>query len=157
MKKAFMLAALLLLGACQQAPAPDARLTAVAERAAIDQLVAGDYPRALDSRNWDAYVALFTEDGELKLGEQSAKGRDGIKGLLNGLPAEPRVIHIITNLSYTLAGDTATGGAYWQDIGIGDKHGVLAAGHYLDSLRKVNGDWRFVKREIVIQLQDSTP
>jgi hypothetical protein len=155
MKKAFMLAAISLLAACQQAPAPDPRVAAVAERAAIDQLVAGDYPRALDSRNWDTYVALFTEDGELKLGEQSAKGRDGIKGLLNGLPAEPRVIHIITNLSYKISGDTATGGAYWQDIGIGDKRGVLAAGHYLDSLRKVNGDWRFVKREIVIQLQDS--
>jgi hypothetical protein len=74
---------------------------------------------------------------------------------LNGLPAEPRVIHIITNLSYAITGDTASGGAYGQDIGIGDKHGVLAAGHYVDSLRKVNGNWRFVRREIVIQLQDT--
>jgi hypothetical protein len=155
MNKAYVLVGLsLLLSACQQAPAPDARLAAVAERGAIDQLVAGDYPRALDARNWDAYVALFTDDGELQLGAQAGKGRDGIKGLLNGLPAEPRVIHVITNLSYTITGDTAKGGAYWQDIGIGDKHGVLAAGHYVDSLRKVNGDWRFVKREIVVQLQD---
>ena len=155
MKKALLLTCFLFLGACQQAPAPDARLAAVAERAAIDQLVAGDYPRALDARDWDAYVALFTDDSELQLGAQAVKGRDGIKGLLNGLPAEPRVIHIITNLSYTITGDTAKGGAYWQDVGIGDKHGVLAAGHYVDSLRKVNGNWRFVKREIVVQLQDT--
>src|SRR3954465_9291345 len=70
----------LFIAACQQAPAPDGRLAAVAQRAAIDQLVAGDYPRALDARDWDAYVALFTDDGELQLGAQPVKGRDGIKG-----------------------------------------------------------------------------
>jgi hypothetical protein len=154
-KACTLLGLCLFIAACQQAPAPDGRLAAVADRAAIDQLVAGDYPRALDARDWDAYVALFTDDGELQLGAQPVKGRDGIKGLLNGLPAEPRVIHVITNLSYTITGDAAKGGAYWQDIGIGDKHGVLAAGHYVDSLRKVNGNWRFVKREIVVQLQDT--
>lgn len=151
------LSLLLIVGAlvagCQQAPDP--RLAAVADRLAIDQLVAGDYPRALDARDWDAYVAYFTTDGELMLGTQAAKGADGIKGLLNGLPEEPHVIHVITNLSYVVTGDTATGGAYWQDIGIGDSpHGVLAAGHYVDTLRKVNGAWKFAKREIVIQAQE---
>lgn len=141
--------------ACQQAPAPDPRIGAIADRLAIDQLVAGDYPRALDARDWNAYVANFTDDGELVLGPQTAKGKDGMKGMLSGLPAEPHVIHVISNLSYAINGDSATGGAYWQDIGIGDSpHGVLAAGHYLDSLRKINGAWKFTKREIVIQAQE---
>jgi hypothetical protein len=141
---------------CQQAPAPDPRIAAMADRLAIDQLVAGDYPRALDSRNWDAYAAMFTVDGELVLGTQRVQGADGIKGLLNGLPAEPKVIHVISNLTYSVTGDTATGGAYWQDIGIGDSpHGVLAAGHYVDALRKVDGAWKFTKREIVVQAQEA--
>jgi SnoaL-like domain len=148
----------LSLAGCQQAPAPDPRIAAMADRLAIDQLVAGDYPRALDSRNWDAYVGYFTADGELALGAQTVKGPDGIKGLLNGLPAEPHVIHVISNLSYAVQGDGATGGAYWQDIGVGDSpHGVLAAGHYVDTLRKVNGTWKFAKREIVIEAQEAPP
>jgi hypothetical protein len=144
-----------LSSACQPVPAPDPRIGALADRLAIDQLVAGDYPRALDARDWNAYVANFTDDGELALGPQTAKGKDGIKGLLNGMPAEPHVMHVISNLSYTIDGDHATGGAYWQDIGIGDSpHGVLAAGHYVDSLRKIGGAWKFTKREIVIQAQE---
>jgi SnoaL-like domain len=146
----------LSLAGCQQAPASDPRIGAAVDRLAIDQLVAGDYPRALDARNWDAYVATFTADGELMLGAQKVQGPDGIKGLLNGLPAEPRVIHVISNLSYVITGDTATGGAYWQDIGVGDSpHGVLAAGHYVDALRKVNGAWKFTKREIVVEAQEA--
>ena len=142
---------------CQQAQAPDPRIAAVADRLAIDQLVAGDYPRALDAHNWDAYVATFTNDGELVLGESHTKGHDAMKGFLGGLPADPKVIHVISNLSYEIKGDVATGGAYWQDIGVGDEHGVLAAGHYVDGLRKVNGAWKFTKREIVVQAGVAPP
>ena len=142
---------------CQQVQAPDARVAAVADRLAIDQLVAGDYPRALDAHNWDAYVATFTDDGELVLGENHTKGHDAMKGFLSGLPADPKVIHVISNLSYDIKGDTATGGAYWQDIGVGDVHGVLAAGHYVDGLRKASGVWKFTKREIVVQAGEAPP
>ena len=38
-----------LAAACQQQQPPDPRIAALAERQAIDQLVAGDYPRALDA------------------------------------------------------------------------------------------------------------
>jgi ketosteroid isomerase-like protein len=127
------------------------------DRLAIDQLVAGDYPRALDARDWDAYVATFTDDGELVLGENRSKGAAAMKAFLGGMPAEPKVIHVISNLSYRIEGDTATGGAYWQDIGVGDTHGVLAAGHYVDALRKVGGTWKFTKREIVVQAGEAPP
>jgi hypothetical protein len=91
------------------------------------------------------------------LGENHAKGHDAMKGFLGGLPTEPRVIHVISNLSYEIKGNTATGGAYWQDIGVGDVHGVLAAGHYVDALRKVDGAWKFTKREIVVQAGEAPP
>jgi ketosteroid isomerase-like protein len=142
---------------CQPAQAPDPRVAAVMDRLAIDQLVAGDYPRALDARDWDAYVATFTDDGELVLGENRSKGAAAMKAFLGGMPAEPKVIHVISNLSYRIEGDTATGGAYWQDIGVGDTHGVLAAGHYVDALRKVGGTWKFTKREIVVQAGEAPP
>jgi uncharacterized protein (TIGR02246 family) len=138
----------LSLAACQ--PPADPRVAAIADRLAIDQLVAGDYPRALDAHDWDAYVATYTEDGVMSLAGQEAKGRAAIKTFLAALPAE-RINHIISNLSYEISGDTAVGGAYWEDIGLVDgKPGVIVAGHYEDTLRKVGGEWKFARRSIVI-------
>jgi ketosteroid isomerase-like protein len=145
------LAVAVLASACQPQQPPDSRIAALAERQAIDQLVAGDYPRALDASDWDAYVATYTEDGELLLQGVTSKGRTAIKSFLAAQPAGPRINHVITNLSYKIDGDTATGGAYWQDIGnVNGAPGVIVAGHYDDSLRKVNGAWKFTKRSIVI-------
>lgn len=150
-----LLIALLLSAGCAQQP--DAQLQAMVDRQAIDQLVAGDYPRALDAQDWDAYVAHFTADGELSLGPQTAKGSVEIKQLLEGLPPE-RINHVISNLSYRIDGDTATGGSYWQDIGlVNGAPGVIVAGHYDDTLRKVDGEWKFTKRAIVIDFAAPGP
>jgi SnoaL-like domain len=138
--------------ACQPQPGADPNVAALMDRQAIDQLLAGDYPHALDSQNWDAYADLFTADGELSLDGQSAKGRQGIKDFVGALPTDRRIIHVISNLSYTVEGAAATGSAYWQDIGMaGSNVGVLAAGHYEDMLSKQNGTWKIAKRAIVIE------
>jgi uncharacterized protein (TIGR02246 family) len=135
---------------CQ--PAVDPTVALLVDRQAIEQLSAGTYPNALDTRDFDTYAALYTEDGELSLQGNTVKGRAAIKAFVAALPAEPRVIHPITNLSYTIDGDTATGGAYWQDIGLtGGAPGVLIAGRYEDTLRRVNGQWQIAKRSIVIE------
>lgn len=150
---AMPIAVLLAAAGCQPtARSPDPGLARVLDRQAIEQLLAGDYPHALDSRNFDAYAALFTEDGELTLQGNTAKGRAAIKEFVAALPPEPRVMHPISNLSYEIAGDTAMGGAYWQDIGlVNGAPGVLVAGRYEDTLRKENGEWRIAKRNIVIE------
>ena len=152
----------LLAAGCQQqqAPAADPRVAALVERQAIDQLIAGDYPHALDHQDWKTYASYFAEDGELKLGDQTAKGREGIITFLSALPTDERVIHVISNSNYVVdvAGGTATGGAYWQDIGMHDgRPGVVAAGHYEDTLRKVDGAWKFAKRAIVIEFVPTPP
>jgi ketosteroid isomerase-like protein len=151
------LAALALLFAaaagCQPAATgSDPNVARLLDRQAIEQLLAGDYPHALDTRNFDAYAALFTEDGELTLQGNTAKGRAAIKEFVGALPAEPRVVHPINNLSYTIDGDTAKGGAYWQDVGlVNGAPGILIAGRYEDTLRKVDGAWRIATRSIVIE------
>jgi ketosteroid isomerase-like protein len=145
-----LITAVLLVAACEQR-APDPALSAVVDRQAIDQLIAGDYPRALDSGQWEAYADNFTEDGELSLLDQAVKGRQAIIDFVSALPADNRVVHVITNLSYEIQGDTATGGAYWQDVGMANNApAVVAAGHYDDTLRKVNGAWKIANRAILI-------
>lgn len=152
MKRIIALAAVASLTAVCQAQTVGADLQALLDRQAIDQLIAGDYPRALDTQDWEAYADVFTADGELSLQGQSAEGREEIIAFVSGLPDGERVIHIITNLSYEIDGDSATGGAYWQDIGMaGGAPGVLVAGHYEDTLRKVDGEWKIAKRAIVIE------
>jgi ketosteroid isomerase-like protein len=138
---------------CQPAATgPDPNVVRLLDRQAIEQLLAGDYPHALDTRNFDAYAALFTEDGELTLQGNTARGRAAIKQFVSALPAEPRVVHPINNLSYTIDGDTAKGGAYWQDVGlVNGAPGILIAGRYEDTLRKVDGAWRIATRNIVIE------
>ncbi len=149
---ALALVATAVTGCQPTAVGSDANVARLLDRQAIEQLLAGDYPRALDTRDFDAYAALFTEDGELSLQGNTAKGRAAIKQFVSALPAEPRVIHPITNLSYAIDGDSATGGAYWQDVGlVNGAPGVLIAGRYEDTLRKVDGQWRIAKRSIVIE------
>jgi uncharacterized protein (TIGR02246 family) len=139
--------------ACQPAaPPPDPNLARLVDQQAIAQLIAGTYPHALDTADFDAYAALYTDDGELTLQGSTVKGRAAIKAFVAALPTEPRVIHPITNLSYKIDGDTATGGAYWQDVGlVNGAPGVVIAGRYEDTLRKVNGQWQIAKRGIVIE------
>ena len=150
--------------AAHAADAPDARLTAMEDRLAIEKLMTGDYPRALDQRRWADYAALFTADAELNFASASLKGSAAIQKYFETprpspgnrpppKPGEIRTLHVVSNLSVHITGDTATGGAYWQTIGTADgRTAVLSAGHYDDVLKKVNGQWKFARRAIVNDL-----
>jgi hypothetical protein len=151
------------------------RVTAIEDRQAIEQLVMGDYPRALDEQRLKDYAALFTSDGELIIpGLATLKGPDAIYKFLStpgvfdpppapGAPKRPpsplpkpyQIPHITSSPSYKVTGTSATGGVYWTEVTLRDgKAEVIGSGHYLDELRKVNGQWKFAKRTI---LQDVPP
>jgi hypothetical protein len=142
----------------------EARLTAAEDRAAIEKLVTGDYPRALDQRKWKEYAALFTADGALTMRTTTVTGPAEIEKYFvnfrspsaSGPPPKPgeiRTLHIVTNLSFRIDGDTAVGGAYWQTIGLSEgRAAVLSAGHYEDVLKKQSGHWKFARRAIVSDL-----
>lgn len=142
----------------------ETRLAAAEDRAAIEKLMTGDYPRALDQRRWADYAALFTSDGALTMRTTTVTGPAEIEKYFVNFrppnstapppkPGEIRTLHIVTNLNFTITGDTAVGGAYWQTIGMQDGHtAVLSAGHYEDVLKKQSGKWKFAKRAIVSDL-----
>ncbi len=151
-----------LAGPAAAAPSTEARLAAVEDRLAINQLVGGDYVRALDGRHWDDYAATFTEDGQLAVFGTTMNGRAAILKYFTtsgNVPApadaQHRILHVISNLSYRIDGDHASGGAYWEDVGVAANGSptVLVAGHYEDELRKEAGRWKFSKRTIVTEVQ----
>lgn len=150
----------------------EARLQRVEDLQAIEHLMVGLYPKALDSRDWKAYAALFTEDGELIQGTSVVKGPAAIEERFSNPPQRPAPAaaqpsggaasadaaprprnitkHVVTNLDIRLDGDRATATGYWQTISTRPTGTVVAgAGHYVDELVKVNGQWKFKKREIV--------
>ncbi len=142
------------------------RLRKVEDRQAIEQLLMGDYPRALDATDWKAYAALFTKDGTLIMngGNTKKTGPAAIQEFFSTQPARPapatpspcpvapgvnRFMHVVTNLTLQIEGDAATDQAYWETIGTTDcKSVVLGAGHYEDTLKREEGNWRFFRREI---------
>jgi 3-phenylpropionate/cinnamic acid dioxygenase small subunit len=123
----------------------DAALSALLETEAIrTQMVR--YPRYLDERRWDDYVALFDDDGVLAhpggRTEGAANIRTRVEADLGGYTATH---HLTSNYDITVDGDTAVaratfiathvtapdGGAYWQGGGV-----------YRIALRRVDGIWR---------------
>jgi 3-phenylpropionate/cinnamic acid dioxygenase small subunit len=164
------------LGQTKSADSAAARLQKVEDRQAIEQLLMGDYPRALDSGDWAAYAALFAKDGTLIMNGGSAK-RTGPAAIQEFFSARPtpapaasetpsacpvppgghRTEHVVNNLTLQINGDMATDQAYWQTIVTRDCKSVVAgAGHYEDILKREDGRWKFFKREIVDDIPPRT-
>jgi ketosteroid isomerase-like protein len=134
------------------------------DRALIEDLQAR-YMFALDFGDIDKYVATFTEDGVLDIGEGEWRGRDTIRQVLTAMnePEEQSVDpdatklhpatgrHSITNIVIKIKGDTAFGRAYWFHMSNNNpqRSAILDSyGHYEDEMVKVNGTWLFSKRKI---------
>jgi SnoaL-like domain len=153
------------------------RMQAIADRQEIEQLLMGDYPRALDSANWVVYGSFFAKDGELIMQggairrtgppaitefftKAPAAGGQGVPNTPSACPVPPgtpRTMHVVTNLSLHIDGDMATDQAYWETIATRDCKSVVAgAGHYEDVLKREDGKWKFAKREIFDDLPPRT-
>ena len=134
------------------------------ERALIEDLQAR-YMFALDFGDIDKYVATFTKDGVLDIGEGEWRGRETIRKHLLAMPRQeepatspdaPKLRpasgrHNITNIVLRIEGDKAWGRAYWFHMGNRnpERSAVLNSyGHYEDELVKVNGEWLFSRRRI---------
>ncbi|MBN2274650.1 MAG: nuclear transport factor 2 family protein [Bacteroidales bacterium] len=134
------------------------------DRALIEDLQAR-YMFALDFGDLDSYVATFTEDGILDIGEGEWRGRDSIKHILASIPrrndttATPETPelhpatgrHAIVNIVLKIEGDTAYGRAYWFHMSNDNpqrKANLTSYGHYEDVIVKVNGKWLFSRRKI---------
>lgn len=140
------------------------------DRAAIEQLEA-EYLFAMDWGDADSYAELFAPDGVLEWARGRAVGPAQIreevgrfKELIRkvygtdskGRPVKLR--HFINNQVLYIHGDKAKGRAYWFELvnnGPGDAPVVGSYGHYEDDIRKVDGQWKFVRRRIFNeQLED---
>jgi hypothetical protein len=116
----------------------------------IQQLF-NQYASHLDAGRFDRYAALFSVNGEVKLGPLGrAKGRAEIEALMrkNLAASVGQSYHIISNPVIQLDGDSATSEVMWTVIlrGDGDRPVLGMIGRHRDELVRENGEWCFLSR-----------
>lgn len=133
------------------------------DRAEIEDLMAR-YLFALDYADFDAYVATFTDDGELEFANGTSKGHDAIRQAVtsfkagigkfykdkDGNPATLR--HVLLQATVRVEKDRAWTRSLWVEMANDGPDGALKMGTfgtYDDELRRIGGHWLFSKRRVL--------
>jgi len=134
-------------------------LEELTDRAAIMDVVIA-YATALDTRDWEALAALFTDDarweyrasGEQVHGPQAIAAR--MKPALEHLDATQ---HFNGNHVITIHGDEAEHTSYYQAQHVRDGELFLGAGRYEDRLRRTPDGWRLTARVLISVWSEGNP
>ena len=127
------------------------RLQRLEDREAIRNLLM-EYGRTLDEREWQAFANLFAENGGEWIGGMGpAKGRAAIQKMMEtgiGTGSRGSNYHLFTNETIDVRGDTATALTKWTFVtATADKRPqLLLSGHYVDTLVRERGAWKFQRR-----------
>jgi uncharacterized protein (TIGR02246 family) len=129
---------------------------------AIEKLIAAEeiktlrarYWRCLDTKDWDGWASVFTEDCTLIFdGAVSTGGRDGqsypkvetrqgMKDFVSGLLQNAVTVHQGHTPEIDFLSDTEAKGIWpMEDIVEHADYSTHGHGHYHDTYRKVDGEW----------------
>ena len=118
-----------------------------------------EYGRALDTRDFKAYAALFAKDGSWSGGLGTVTG--GPQAIYDfmtsrigggGRGGTPSIgfgssYHIMSNFRIDVNGDTATATSRWTFVSAARGPGIQVAGRYEDRLVREDGVWKFKSRQ----------
>jgi hypothetical protein len=116
-----------------------------------------DYGRALDSRDFKAYSALFAKDGSWSGGLGTISGgppaiydfmtsRIGGGRQGNSVGFGP-TYHIMSSFKIDVKGDNATASSRWAFVTAARGPGVQVAGRYEDTFIREDGTWKIRSRQ----------
>lgn len=133
------------------------------DRVQIEKLM-WNYDRTLESGNIDAYVSLYTPDGQFGTGANAVKGRDALKKMLADLKqgraeavAKGQIrlpVYIMDVSSYLEFSDRdhARMKGYWLEVtpqtGSNKPASIVAAGRYVQEVERENGQWLIKLRDV---------
>jgi uncharacterized protein (TIGR02246 family) len=123
------------------------------EKDAIREAMAR-YCHALDACRFDEVANLFAEDGEWVTDYGGARGRVEIAALLDGIVPKkgegPQRKHYITNIVIALDGPRARSVSDYLIIRESDNGLIpVMGGTYKDEFVKRDGQWQFMRKELV--------
>lgn len=138
----------------------------VADRLALRTLVEA-YSFAVDRRDVDAFVELFSPDATLTVHDTdgattgSYSGRGELAALPDRLRRYERTMHLVHNHEVDIAGPEASGEVYCtahhvSGGGAGSSDRVLAI-RYVDRYRRDADRWRFRARQVRLQWVEERP
>ena len=118
------------------------------------------YGKAHDHRDYRTYASLFAEEGEWVSGMGTATGPDAIFAFLddaighNPLPEGSGTYHIMTNEQIDVDGDRASANTKWIYITKSPDNTpyFFSLGHYIDEFIRVDGEWKFQRRESIREI-----
>ena len=123
------------------------------DKDAIRELIA-QYCHALDAGRFAEVAALFAPDGEWTTDYGQAQGPAAIEALLRGnVPVKgegPQRKHFVTNTVVTVEGDAAHSRSDYLIIRESAAGLIpVMGGTYRDRFRRIDGAWRFGRRELI--------
>ncbi len=163
----FMFTAVLCLMAVstETIAADDELLREMRDREQIKELM-WNYARALDTGNIDAFVALFTEDGQFGRGETAVKGRKALLEMMGAFKKSPTVgqqgniqrtgsmYHMTANHYIEFKDkDHAVYHGYWVAFISGGEQNaqptIVGVGREVNEVVRVGGKWLIQMRDIM--------
>jgi SnoaL-like domain len=134
------------------------RRTQAEDRVQIEKLM-WRYDRALEGRNPDPYVALYTPNGQFGNGVNAFKGREAIKKMFmdlkqreaKGQPGRVIVMNLSSYLEFPDR-DHAHMAGYWLEVsprtGPNAPASIVGAGRDVDDFERVSGQWFIKLRDV---------
>lgn len=120
------------------------RLARIEDRIEICEL-RYEYCYTVDSRDWDGYAALHTEDAHIDFGPVgSFEGRKEIRNFAENIVGErhPFLAHMVHNPIIDIDGEMATGKWYFEvPCTLEDGSAGWIQGTYNDEYRRTDGEW----------------
>ena len=122
------------------------------------------YARAVDFRDYDAFVELFADDACLELGMR-LEGKDAIRSSMEARAEDIRTRHVLTNISVEAQDSRhARGTVYltlYRHVGLDSMRDApipstlpTAVGHYDDTYVLTAAGWRFQTRKLHVAFRN---
>lgn len=125
------------------------------DRHAIEELYAR-YAWTFDFGQAEAWAEVFTPDGVLgRYGFPDVTGTEELIAFARDRDATPGIIHHNSNLSFEATPTGARGRAYCLVLRahMGEPLRIRNFAFYEDEMVKVDGEWRFTKRQVEFRLE----
>ncbi|MEW9854351.1 nuclear transport factor 2 family protein [Novosphingobium sp. M1R2S20] len=123
--------------------------------------VKADYCRLLDTKQWDAWEELFTEDCRFDTSESGGsvvEGRKAMGALVRQSLAEAKTAHQVHSPQMTFDGPDAAD-VIWamQDRVIKDAFDLTGFGHYHERYVRTGQGWRIASQRLTRLIVDIQP
>ena len=140
---------------------PAVRGGPIADESALLQL-AYRYAQAVDQRDADALVSVFTEDGIIARPGSVWQGHEKLRGIIARLNTlYGTTLHTVRNQTTVIDGNTAEGETYCVAMHMlnstdGRRTRMDMGIRYQDSFVRQDGVWRFTRRELIVDWVENT-